>query len=212
MASVVQICNMALSHIGSEARVSSISPPDGSVEAGHCATFYDLARTELLEPGNWAFSLKRAALAQLEPPTSGWAFAYVLPSDCLRALRILQPSIALTVFTQDLYAEAHSDDRASAQFDIEGATLFTNQPDAVLLYVADGIDTTKFPPSFTAALSYNLAHFLAGPIIKGNEGVKTGDAMRQRAMSASELAATASANASHAQNDGVQTSLTSVRS
>ena len=65
MASVVQISNMALSHIGSEARVASISPPDGSVEAGYCATFYDMARTELLEPGNWAFSLKRATLAQI---------------------------------------------------------------------------------------------------------------------------------------------------
>ena len=73
MASPVQICNMALSHIGSEARVSSISPPDGSVEAGHCATFYDVARTEMLEPGNWAFALKRAALAQVTNPRPVWA-------------------------------------------------------------------------------------------------------------------------------------------
>lgn len=209
MASAVQICNMALSHIGSEARVSSISPPDGSVEAGHCAAFYDLARTELLEAGAWAFSLKRAALAELDNDSTAWAYAYALPSDCLRALRIPQPTVARTVFTQDDYP--HTDDRASAAFDVEAGVLRTNQPDAVLLYVRDVTDTTRFTPTFTAALGYNLAGFIAGPVIKGNEGVRIGDAMRQRAMNAAELSATASANSSSAANDGVQTSITAVR-
>lgn len=211
MPSVAQICNMALSHIGSEARVASISPPDGSVEAGHCNTFYDLARTELLEPGQWAFALHRATLAQSTNVSEAWAYAYTLPSTCLRPLRVLQPSIALTVFTQDDRLEPHTDDRGSAAFDIEGETLYTNEPDAVLLYVADATDTTKFTPTFTAALSYNLAGYLAGPIIKGSEGLKIGDAMRQRAMRAGELAATASANASSAQNDATQSSITAFR-
>lgn len=212
MASAVQICNMALSHIGSEARVSAISPPDGSVEAGHCVTFYDLARTELLEPGQWAFSLKRAALAQATNTSNTWAYAYVLPSDCLRALRVLQlTTTSLTVFNQDEYLAANIDDRNGAQFDTEGGVLYTNEPDAVLLYVRDVTDTTRFTPTFVAALGYNLAGYLAGPIIKGSEGVKIGDAMRQRAMRAAELAATASANASHAQTDGVQTSIVAVR-
>lgn len=200
MASVVQICNMALSHIGSEARVSSISPPDGSVEAGHCAMFYDLARTELLEPGNWAFALKRAALAEVTNPSTVWAYAYAKPSNCLRALRILRPSIAATVFTQDLLVEPHTDDRGTAPFDIEGDVVLTNDPDAVLLYVQDVTDSTKFPASFTSALSYLLASYLAGPIIKGNEGVRVGDAMRQRALALADASATASANASSAES------------
>lgn len=198
MASVVQICNMALSHIGSDARVSAISPPDGSVEAGHCATFYDLARTELLEPGTWAFSLKRATLAEVANTSEAWAYAYAKPSDCMRPLRILRPALGVTVFNQDTIA-AHTDDRDSAQFDVEGDVLFTNEPDAVLVYVQDATDTTKFPATFTAALSFNLAGFLAGPIVKGNEGAKLGDAMRQRAMSAADLSAAASANASSAE-------------
>lgn len=200
MASVVQICNMALSHIGSEARVSSISPPDGSVEAGHCATFYDVARTEMLEPGNWAFSLKRVSLAQVTNPSTVWAYAYSKPSNCLRALRILRPSIAVTVFTQDLYAQPHTDDRDSAPFDIEGEVILTNEPDAVLAYVQDVTDSTKFPASFTSALSYLLGSYLAGPIIKGNEGIRIGDAMRQRALGMSDVSATASANASSAES------------
>ena len=200
MASVVQICNMALSHIGSEARVASISPPDGSVEAGHCATFYDGARTEMLEPGNWAFSLKRAALAQVTNPSTVWAYAYAKPADCQRALRILRPSIAVTVFTQDLRVEPHTDDRDTAPFDIEGEVILTNEPDAKLVYVQDVTDSTKFPASFTSALSYLLAAYLAGPIIKGNEGVRLGDAMRQRAANMADVSATASANASSAES------------
>lgn len=200
MASVVQICNMALSHIGSEARVSSISPPDGSVEAGHCATFYDQARTEMLEPGNWAFALKRATLAQVTNASTAWAYAYVKPADCQRALRILRPSVGVTVFTQDLVAQPHVDDRDSAPFDLEGEVLYTNEPNAVLVYTRDITDTTKFPASFTSALSYLLAAYVAGPIIKGNEGARIGDAMRQRAQAMVDLSATSSANASSVDN------------
>ena len=200
MASVVQICNMALSHIGSEAIVSSISPPDGSVEAGYCATFYDMARTEMLEPGSWAFSLKRATLAQVTNPSTVWAYAYAKPADCQRVLRLLRPSIAVTVFTQDRMLEPHTDDRDSAPFDIEGEVILTNQPEAVLVYVQDVTDSTKFPASFTSALSYLLASYLAGPVIKGSEGIKIGDAMRQRAQGMADLSAAASANASNAES------------
>jgi hypothetical protein len=200
MASVVQICNLALSHRGSEARVSSISPPDGSVEAGHCATFYDQARTEMLEPGNWAFALKRQLLAQVTNTSNAWAYAYTKPADCQRALRILRPSVGVTVFTQDRIAYPHTDDRDSAPFDVEGEVLYTNEPDAVLVYIRDVTDTNKFPASFVSALSYLLAAYVAGPIIKGNEGVRVGDAMRQRAQALADLSATSSANASSADN------------
>ena len=200
MASVVNICNMALSHIGSDARVSSISPPDGSVEAGHCATFYDQARTEMLEPGNWALTLKRVALAAVDNASTAWAYAYAKPSDCLRPLRILTPTLGVTVFTQDEVTLAASDN-SSAAFEIEGAVLYSNEPDAVLLYTQDVTDTTKFTPSFTSALSYLLASYLAGPIIKGSEGMKIGDAMRQRAMSLADVSAAASANASSQQTE-----------
>lgn len=209
MASVVQICNMALSHIGSDARVTSISPPDGSVEAGHCATFYDQARTELLEPGTWSFALKRANLAEVANASDAWAYAYAKPSDCLRALRVLRPTAGLTVFTQDQYALT-SDDSDSAPFAIEGDVLYTNEPDAVLVYTRDLTDSTKFPPSFTSALSFLLAGYLAGPIIKGNEGARLGDAMRQRAFNAADLSAAASANASSAES-ALHPSITAVR-
>jgi len=199
MASVVQLCNMALSHIGNEAQVAAISPPDGSVEAGYCATFYDVARAEMLEVGSWKFSLKRATLAEVTNLSEVWAYAYTLPSDCFRPLRVLRPGEGVTIFTyQDVEFDAN--DRNTADFDVEGDVLFTNEPEATLVYVRDVTDSGKFTPSFTTALSYLLASYLAGPIIKGAEGTKLGDAMRQRAMSMAEQSATASANASSATN------------
>lgn len=206
MASVVQICNMALSHIGSSARVTSINPPDGTVEAGHCATFYELARTELLEPGNWRFALKRAALATVTNDSTAWAYAYALPSDCMRAMRILTLADSLTVFNQDERQFAPSD-RGSAEFDLEGTTLRTNVPDAVLLYTRDVTDTTQFTPSFCTAFGYLLSSYLAGPVVKGNEGAKLGDSMRQRAMAVASVSTTASANASRATTEYIPTSV-----
>lgn len=206
MASVVQICNMALSHIGSEARVSSISPPDGSVEAGHCVTFYDMARTELIEPGNWRFALKRAALAEVTNASSTWAYAYEMPSDCMAPKRILRAGTGLTVFNQDT-AQFSTQDADSADFEIEGEVLYTNEPAAVLVYVRDVTDTTRFTPSFTSALSYLLASYLAGPIIKGNEGTRVGDGMRERAMALADIAASASANASSTSHTFVPSSI-----
>lgn len=206
MASVVQLCNMALSHIGSAARVTSLSPPDGSVEAGLCFTFYELARTELLEPGNWRFALKRADLASVTNDSTQWAYAYALPSDCMRALRVFPAGDPATVF-DDTTAAFVANDQGSARFDLEGDVLRTNVDDATLLYTRDVTDTTKFTPSFTSALSYLLASYLAGPVVKGNEGAKLGDSMRQRALSIASMSATASANASHATHDFVPSSV-----
>lgn len=209
MTSAVQICNMALSHIGSDGRVSSISPPDGSVEAGHCAAFYDAARTEMLELGNWYFALKRAALAQTANESTTWAYAYVLPSDCIRPRRVLDTPAGLTVFNiGDRQFSPNDDD--SAAFTLEGGVLYTNTEDAVLLYTRDVTDTGQFTPSFSNAFGRLLSSYLAGPIIKGNDGARMGDAMRERAMAMAAASAADAANASSGGNN-TPVSLTAVR-
>lgn len=201
MASVVDICNMALSHIGADAIVSAIDPPDGSVEAGHCARFYPQARAELLESFPWSFARTRAVLAEVTNPSELWAYAYALPSDMLTAKRVLNSFtlIDLGFLPTTGWATpselAFINERGSADFDVEGSVLLTNEPDAVLLYVRDVTDTPKFTPSFRTALSYLLASFLAGPIIKGNEGARTGAQLRQAATSIAQSAMVANANA-----------------
>ena len=44
MPSEVDICNLALGHLGDSATVATIDPPEGSAQAEHCARFYPIAR------------------------------------------------------------------------------------------------------------------------------------------------------------------------
>lgn len=163
MASEVDICNLALSHIAKDATVSSIDPPDNTVAAEHCARFYPIARDATLELHAWAFATKRKVLAQTPNEVSHWLFSYTLPTDCIRPLVVLPPE--------------STDDNANAQdFTVEVNSsgvkvVYTNQQDAVLKYIAKVTDTTKFSPLFVAAVAHLLASYLAGPLTKDERRV-----------------------------------------
>lgn len=158
MASIVDICNLALAHLGNKAQVVSIAPVDGSVEADYCARFYPLARDEILELGDWTFARTRAALTTLATnPSSTWQYAYALPSDCMVPRRILTGDATL-----------YEDD--SRNFDIEGTALLCNYADATLIYTRPMEDPTRFSTGFVTAVSYKLGAYLAGPILRGESG------------------------------------------
>jgi hypothetical protein len=199
----VVICNLALSHIGADAVLSSINPPDGSVEAGYCARYYPVARQELIEMHAWGFAKTRVALAALSVnPSATWTYAYEAPSDMIQSQRIL------TTSTLDAYGffpfggllradeVALFSERGSANFDIEDGVVLTHEPDAVLLYTHDVIDTSKFTAGFTSALSFLVASYLAGPLIKGAEGTNAALKMRQVAERKAAQAAANDANSS----------------
>jgi hypothetical protein len=157
MASVVDICNLSLSHIGQSATITSIDPHDGGANSSHCARFFPLARDEALETYAWRFALKRKALAtptDAEIPDS-YEYAYSLPSDYIRALSIFS----------DEYASDHI---GAADYIIEGDLIFTNMEDATLHYISRVTDTSKWSPSFTLAVSWRLAQYLAGVTVKGD--------------------------------------------
>lgn len=214
MPSEVDFCNMALSHIGSDAVVAAIDPPDGSVEAGHCARFYPIARAELIESHAWGFARRRVALAEVTNPSDVWAFAYALPSNCLKPLRVLNsntlsalgffPPISPFITASELAA---FDERGSADCDIENGVLLCNEEDAVLLYMVDVIDTSKFTPSFNTSLSYLLAAFLAGPIIKGREGAEAAKTLRNAAYNFKGAAASLDANSASEPANGLPESI-----
>jgi hypothetical protein len=165
-----------MSHIGQDAAITAISPPDGSAEAQHCSRFYPIARDELIEKHAWRFALTRASLASLSSnPSTQWAYAYALPNGCLRPLSVLFPN--------------ETDDTNAQPFTIEtlasdGSTqvLLTNVASAWLKYIIGQTDTTKFTPNFVVALSYRLASYVCGPItkdLKMKEGLyKISEAMR----------------------------------
>lgn len=211
MAGKIDICNLSLSHLGANAAVQSIDPPDGSAEAGYCAQFYDIARREALEADGWLFAKTRKALVQTVNPSTVWQYAYQKPSDCVMANRILQLQYVQQLlwwpFSPVVTADEVQtwDERGSAAFEIEGDIILCNEPDAVLLYIKDVTDTTKFTSSFVTFLSYLLSSYLAGPIVRGDAGASTAARLRQVAARVLGEAATRSANQSTETTDFVPT-------
>lgn len=153
MASAIDICNLALAHLGETPNLSSIDPPEGSAHAESCARFYPVARDVALEDINWPFAMKRAVLAlQVDAVTiDSWQFAYALPADCLKAVAVLPPGVI-------------DEEQDCEDFLIEGRTLYTNAPEATLRYTQKLTDTTRFPPKFVEAVSWQLANYLAGAV------------------------------------------------
>lgn len=172
MSSEVDICNLALSHLGDEAQVIAITPPDGTMQAALCGRFYPLARNVLLELYAWPFATKRVAVAQVDNPSpDDWQYAYALPSTCIRPLAALYPGVAAQSLSND------APDLGSFPYIVETgqdgkAILYTNVQATVLRYIDLVTDTQRFTPGFTVSLSRLLAAYLSGPILKGATGMK----------------------------------------
>ncbi|WP_375650693.1 hypothetical protein [Bartonella sp. OT172YNZD] len=173
MASVVEICNMALANLGQAPNIASIDPPEGSIQAELCKIYYPMARNNVLEMHNWSFSTKRVLLPSLETSIQQWRYAYAVPDDLLKAISLIaNDAVSDTGYVgfdgknvcyspQDYIIEADSEERL---------VLYSNQEKALLIYQARIEDTTKFSALFTTTLVWHLASILAGPIIKGESG------------------------------------------
>lgn len=195
MATEVDICNLALAHLGDTASVSSIDPPEGSAQSEHCARFYPIARDALLEMHTWNFATRKVSLAEVTNSWEQWSYAYALPSDCMTAFAIISPDATGDYTANFSYPGQYSENCPSAMstvagyapqpFAIESGVIYTNQEDAVLRYQAIVTDTTKFSQLFVMTLSWQLASLLAGPIIKGDQG--SAEAKRCQQMMATYL-------------------------
>lgn len=158
MTTEVSICNLALARLGDGATVVSISPPEGSAQAEHCARFYPLARDACLEDHAWKFATVTAPATLMASQVLPWAYVYAEPSDSLRLLCVIPPD-----------TEEHQP--YAAGIDEDGQRLiYTNQAQARLQYVKRVVNPSHFPALFVDALSWLLASFLAGPMMRDNTG------------------------------------------
>ena len=183
MATEVDICNLALAHLGDDATIASLSPPEGSAQAEKAARFYPIARNSLLEMHTWNFASKRGNLALTTNSLDQWDYAYVAPSDMMSPVAMISPT------SQNDYATRMSagdtpggitsnyaptivaGQYTPQQFAVEGTYIYTNQENAMLRYQAYVTDPSIFSPLFVTTLSWHLASMLAGPIIKGDQGM-----------------------------------------
>lgn len=149
MNSEVEIVNIALARLG-ESPIQSFE--EGSVPANMAKVFYDPARRAVLRAYDWSFSLKTVRLARLAEAPVDFRFAFSLPSDCLRVIRLRRKGLA------------DYTDGADIRFVTRSGVLYTDEEEAYLEYVADVSDTSLFDDKFVEAFSYKLASDLAMPV------------------------------------------------
>ncbi len=190
MASEVSIANLALAHLGDRATVSSLSPPEGSEQAEKCAAFLPLARDELLERHPWSFSTRRAGpLAQLASSVAGatdpaWPYAFALPAGSLKVWSVVALGASDDTFgvsgADTGWGDVPPIGYAPIEFETETIDsgemiLRTREPSVRVRYSVRVTNPDRWSPLFVSALSWQLASYLAGPIIKGEAGRKVGE-------------------------------------
>jgi hypothetical protein len=173
MASAVDICNLALSHIG----VPTIQAlTESNRQARECSRLYPLLRDAVLSEFPWNFARRRVVLALVSgEEVSGWTFVYAYPSDCLRALEIYNPLTTQT-YTDGQYVSGQliesivkvKSDKIKFEIAVNEAKnqrlILTDQEAAELIYTARVEDTNLFSSSFIDALSWRVAADLAIPL------------------------------------------------
>lgn len=177
--SKVLIGRQSLALIGRSSGMESFT--EDSPEARQVALWYDPSRQESLSSYNFSFNRKTLALAaHTEAPTDNWAFRYVYPANCLHVWKIFSES-----------------SKKAQPFEIslvgEEKTILTNTEQAYAQYGFDLQITELFSASFTRALRYLVAHYMA-PNLAGEVGIKLSDSLLKSHVAFLNKAATEDAN------------------
>lgn len=175
------IGNLALSHIRNKSVLENIET-DTSAAGRVTNLWYDPARCQALADFDYGFARKRLTLGTHgEDPPTEWAFRYQWPSDCIQPRRIQNPL---------------GRQRPPVLFELEQAddgtrSIITDQDEAILVYTSDTENPTFFTPHFVLAVSYLIAHFIAGPLT-GKKSIQ--DKMMENYNNASNVGAAHEAN------------------
>lgn len=162
----VDLANLALAHLGDDASVSQLDPPEGSAQAEHCARFLPIARSTLLELFPWKFAVQRVQPAlRADQASTAWQYVYQEPNGLIRVLAVLPQG-----YTRD-------SDGSAVEYDTESDSdgnglILTNCPNATIRGIFNVTDPARFTPLFTEALGWLLASYVAGPLIKGETGAQ----------------------------------------
>jgi len=140
----VQICNLALTRMGANGHIQSLS--EASEEAYSCSRLFDPTLRAALRMYAWGFATETDTLALLSETPDDYEYAYSLPSGCVRPLYILpkqDPPLA---------------------FEVRGNKLYTDVEEAVLKYTQYVDNPGMYDDAFVEAFSYRLAADLALPL------------------------------------------------
>ena len=164
MSARIEITNFALATIGAG---SITSLDDESDRARTMKTIYYIARDAVLEDANWTFATKRFQPAEAaEAPAFGWTYAYTIPSDIMRVIRVLRDWGGATMLPYDYYD--YPEEYNSAHV-IEGNEILSNDNPVYCYGVRTMEDEGSYSPLFTEAFGYKLAMLAAQPLAASNQ-------------------------------------------
>lgn len=145
MASIVDICNRALSKLGAS-RITALT--DNSTAAKACNNAYELVRDGVLRAHVWNCTVERAALAPLTAsPEYGFNYQYQLPGDCIKLL------------------EADT----SYQWTVEGRKILTDEGTSLKIrYQKREEDPNQYDPLLVEAIASRMAYEMAEEITQSN--------------------------------------------
>lgn len=148
----VEICNRALDAIGAEI-ITNLT--EGTRPAGLCARYFPQLRDDILRSHPWNCALRRIALAaDPEPPAFGFGNRYVLPTDCLRVLKV------------------GGDEDPSVTWQVEGGAIVTDEAAPLhVLYIRRVTEAGLLDPLLVSAIAARLAMELAMPL-RGNTQIR----------------------------------------
>ncbi len=145
MASTVDICNGALNQLGA---TTILSLTEDSKNARLCNSRYTQVRDGLFRTHPWNCLQKRVELAvDTTAPAWGFSYAYTLPADCLRLLRILD---------------------YDSNYKVEGRKILSNTSTMKILYVARITDPNEYDELLRETLSASLAADIAFAVTSNN--------------------------------------------
>ena len=145
MASIVGICNGALNQLGA---TTILSLSEDSKNARLCNSRYTQVRDALFRTHPWNCLQKRLQIAaDATAPAWGFKFAYTLPADCLRLLKILD---------------------YDSNYKVEGRKVLSNSETMKILYVARVTDPNEYDELLRETLSASLSADIAFAVTSNN--------------------------------------------
>lgn len=146
MASVISVCNRALTLLG-EAAITSLT--ENTKAARECNRIFDDIRRRELRKHIWNFARTRATLApDSVAPAFGYNYQFTLPSDWIRTVP----------------------QNSSADLITEGRKTLTNETDTLdLVYIRDVTDVGQWDELFADVVACALAAALAEKITQSSD-------------------------------------------
>ena len=145
MASVVDICNGALNQLGAS---TILSLTEDSKNARLCNSRYTQVRDALFRTHPWNCLQTRLELAaSSDSPAWGFTYAYTLPTNCLRLLRVLD---------------------YDSNYKVEGRKILSNATTMKILYISRITDPNEYDELLRETLSAALGADIAYAVTSNN--------------------------------------------